>query len=203
MIDMIDKNENIDQTNFLDLKALNPEEVIARTGCRFDKTHNQYLLDVWGCQYCVDLKTNEVRPQGLSIKTYNNYLYLFILFFLLKSKNILLSGKWVSQKDIKGGEAFFRGPHTLPVDKITDRFGDDIDLFKKECKKLNGVTLDLADAAFVFQITPTLPVAVLFWQGDEDFPSEAKLLFDSTIDQHLPLDIIYALAVEICHQLVT
>jgi len=38
-------------------------------------------------------------------------------------------------------------------------------------------------------------------QGDEDFPSEARLLFDRTIQQHLPLDIIYALAVEVCHTL--
>jgi hypothetical protein len=200
---MNDINDNIDQVSFKDLMALNPEDVIARTGCRFDKTHNQYFLDVWGCQYCVDLKNNEVRPQDPSLKTYHNYMYLFVLYFLLRSKNIPPSGKWVSQKDIRGGEAFFRGPHTLPVDKITDKFGDDLDMFKKECEKLNGVTLDLADAAFIFQITPTLPVAVLYWHGDEDFPSEAKLLFDDTIEQHLPLDIIYALAVEICHQLVT
>ncbi len=196
---MIDTTENIDQANFSDLKALNPEEVITRTGCRFDKANNQYFVEVWGCQYCVDLINYIVRPMGPGIKTHHNYLYLFILYFLVKSKNIVPSGEWVSQKDIKGGEAFFRGPHTLPCNKITDRFGDDIDLFKQECGKLNGAALDLADAAFVFEITPTLPVAVLYWQGDEDFPSEAKLLFDSTIEQHLPLDIIYALAVEVCH----
>ncbi len=59
----------------------------------------------------------------------------------------------------------------------------------------------MADAAFLFNITPTIPVAVLYWQGDEDFPSEARLLFDRTIEQHLPLDIIYALSVEVCHAL--
>jgi hypothetical protein len=40
---------------------------------------------------------------------------------------------------------------------------------------------------------------VVYWQGDEEFPPETKLLFDRTIDRHLPLDIIFALAVEICH----
>jgi hypothetical protein len=57
----------------------------------------------------------------------------------------------------------------------------------------------MADAAFSFSITPRIPVAVLLWVGDDEFESEAKLLFDKTIVQHLPLDIIYALAVEICH----
>jgi len=44
-------------------------------------------------------------------------------------------------------------------------------------------------------------VAVLFWQGDEEFPTEAKLLYDATIGRHLALDIVYALAVGVCEQL--
>jgi len=193
--------EGIDKTNFLDLKSCDPEKVISRTGCKFDKIKEQYFVNIWGHIYCVDLNKYEVRSQGPGLKTYHNYLHLFILYFLMKSKNILPSGVWVSEKDIPGGAAFFRGPHTIPVDLITGRFGENIDLFKKGCEKLGGIPLEMADAAFLFQITPTIPVAVLFWQGDEDFPSEAKLLFDSTIKQQLPLDIIYALSVEVCHAL--
>ena len=194
-------SEQIDKINFLDLKSCDPEEVVFRTGCEFDETSGQYIVKVWGNNYCVDLNKCEVRPERSGLKTYHEYLYLFILYYLMKSKNILPSGEWVSEKDIPGGAAFFRGPHTIPVDLITGRFGDNIDLFKKESEKLGGVPIELADAAYVFQITPTIPVAVLHWQGDEDFPSEARLLFDRTIEQHLPLDIIYALAVEICHSL--
>ena len=194
-------SDQIDKTNFLDLKSCDPEEVVSRTGCRFDKIGEQYFVNIWGNKYCVDLKNYEVRPEGPGLKTHYDCLYLFILYYLMKSKNILPSGEWVSEKDIPGGAAFFRGPHTIPADLFTGRFGDNIDLFKKESEKSGGIPIELADAAFLFQITPTLPVAVLYWQGDEDFPSEAKLLFDRTIEQHLPLDIIYALAVEICHTL--
>ncbi len=194
-------SETIDKTNFLDLKVLNPEIVISRTGSRYDKIKEQYFVDIWGHAYCVDLKKYKVRPQGQGVETYHEYLHLFILYYLIKSKNISPSGVWVSEKDIPGGAAFFRGPHTVPANFITDRFGENIDFFKKECEKLKGIPLELADAAFLFSITPTIPVAVLYWQGDEDFPSEARLLFDSTIQQHLPLDIIYALAVEVCHAL--
>ncbi len=193
--------EQIDKTNFSYLKSCDPEEVVSRTGCKFDKTHDQYFVNIWGHKYCVDLKNYEVCPEEAGLKTYHGYLYLFILYYLMKSKNIFPSGVWVSEKDILGGAAFFRGPHTIPVDLITGRFKDDTGLFQKKCEKFKGLPIDLADAAFLFNITPTIPVAVLYWQGDEDFPSEAKLLFDRTIEQHLPLDIIYALAVEICHSL--
>ena len=194
-------SEQIDKTNFSDLKFCDPEEVVLRTDCKFDKTREQYFINIWGHRYCVDLKNYEVRPEKSGLKTYHGYLHLFILYYLMKSKNTLPSGVWVSEKDIPGGAAFFRGPHTIPADLITGRFKDDIGLFQKKCEKLKGLSIELADAAFLFNITPTIPVAVLYWYGDEDFPSEAKLLFDRTIDQHLPLDIIYALAVEICYTL--
>ena len=194
-------SERIDKINFLDLKSCDPEDIVLRTGCKFDETRGQYNVKVWGNNYCVDLNKCEVRPERSELKTYNEYLYLFILYFLMKSKNILPSGVWVSEKDISGGAAFFRGPHTIPVNQIAGRFGDNIDLFKKECENLGGISIELADAAFTFQITPTIPVAVLYWQGDEDFPSDARLLFDRTIEHHLPLDIIYALSVEVCHAL--
>jgi len=194
-------SNQIDKINFLNLKFCDPEEVVSRTGCRFDKIREQYFVTIWGHKYCVDLKNHEVRSEESGLKTYQEYLHLFILYYLMKSKNIPPSGEWVSEKDIPGGAAFFRGPHTIPTDWITGRFGDNIDFFKTESEKSGGIPIELADAAFLFRITPTLPVAVLYWQGDEDFPSEAKLLFDRTIEQHLPLDIIYALAVEICHTL--
>jgi hypothetical protein len=59
----------------------------------------------------------------------------------------------------------------------------------------------MADAAFAFSITPRIPVAVLLWEGDTEFPAEAKLLFDRTIAEQLPPDVIFSLAVEICNRL--
>ncbi len=172
-----------------------------RTNCRFDKAENQYFVNIWGYDYCVNLNRYEVIPQGAGLKTYQDFLYLFILYYLMKSKDIKPLGEWVSEKDIPGGAAFFRGPHTIPGDVITTRFGNNMDAFKQTCIKLKGISLDMADAAFMFQITPTIPVAVLYYFADEDFPCEAKLLFDKTIGIHLPLDIVFALAVEICNTL--
>ncbi len=192
-------NFNIDKTNFTDLEACDPDEVMFRTGCEFDAASRQYRIKIWGHEYSVDLEKYEVYPQNHGLKSYHGYLYLFIVHFLIKSKQILPKGEWVSEKDIKGGAAFFRGPHTIPADWVSKRFENDIKAFRLACLTLGGIPLELADAAFLFQITPAVPVAVLYWVGDEDFPSETKLLFDKTIEEHLPLDIIYALAVEICH----
>ena len=84
---------------------------------------------------------------------------------------------------------------------ISSRFDGDIQGFTRLCAQYGGTKLALADAAFSFVITPRAPVAVLLWQGDAEFPTEAKLLYDATIARHLALDIVYALAVGVCEQL--
>jgi hypothetical protein len=107
-------------------------------------------------------------------------------------------GEWISEKDLPGGPTFFRGPHEIPTHLISERFGNDIDAFKRKCAQLSGVPLDMADAAYRFDIVSNIPVAVLLWAGDDEFQPEAKVLYDRTISRHLTLDIIFSLAVEIC-----
>ena len=59
----------------------------------------------------------------------------------------------------------------------------------------------MADVAYGFNITQRIPVAVLLWEGDEEFPPETKLLFDVTIAEQLPPDVIFSLSVEICRRI--
>ena len=53
--------------------------------------------------------------------------------------------------------------------------------------------LDMGDAAYRFNIVPGIPVAVLYWVGDDEFPPEAKILYDRSISGQWPLDIVPAL----------
>ena len=191
----------IDPILFKDLAACGPQEVVKRTHTDYDPATGQYRVEIWGNTYEVDpVKERVAVPDAQSTK-YQDYMYLFVLHYLMKAVDTPLSGEWVSEKDIPGGEGFFRGPHTLPVHEIVKIFGDDVQAFSRACEQVGGIPLAMADAAFVFEITPRIPVAILFWQGDEDFDGEVKLLFDRTISIHLPLDIIYALAVVICHSI--
>ena len=191
----------IDPTNFQDLIALSPNEVVFRTGCSYDSSFGQFRIHVWNEDYIVDVKENRIVAQNKTDQEIDEYLALFILFYLIKSRPLPVSGVRISEKDITGGAAFFRGPHLIPSDRISDRFDNNLSAFEERSITLGGKSLDLADKAFEFWVTPYIPVAVLYWIGDEDFSSESKLLFDKNIEQQLPLDIIWALSVSVCKEL--
>lgn len=192
-------NDVINKVFFKELLCCDPADVIQRVGADYNPVARQYRLKVWGCNYCVSLDQGLVRAEGFEIKGCGQYMHLFIIHYLMKAMKMPLSGQWVSEKDLKGGAAFFRGPHTLPAWKIAKAFDNDAAAFSKACEALGGRDIAMADRGFSFEITPMIPVAVLFWQGDEDFDSQAGLLFDPTIEQQLPLDVIYALAVDVCN----
>ncbi len=191
----------IDPILFKDLADLNPEDVCRRALCDYDSNIGKYSLSVWGESYFVypfDLKIDRITK---SLPTPNDFFGIFIVNYLLQSKAIETSNEWISEKDIPGGTTFFRGPHEIPTRLIASRYSSDIQSFKNTCNKFGGKPFDMADAAFVFNITPRIPVAVLFWDGDDEFPAEAKVLFDRSIIKQLASDIIYALAVDVCSRI--
>ena len=189
--------EIIDTSYFRELDNTSPE-ILCRLGrCRYNADTHQYSLEIWLDQVVIDPVGRRIDHAGAGDPPHD-YLDLFAIYYLLRAKDIPLQGEWVSEKDLPGGPTFFRGPHLIPTDLISNRFGNDLQKFQLRCAQLGGAPIDMADAAFCFSITADIPVAVLYWTGDEDFPPEAKILYDRSIAQQFSLDIVWALAVGVC-----
>ncbi len=197
MIDIIDKSY------FRELSGANPELLCRNGRCRYDSDTQRYALNVWGEQYLINLNRERIDHSTAQNPAPHEYLDLFAIYYLLRGKDIAVLGEWVSEKDLPGGPTFFRGPHLIPTDLISKQFDNDLTGFKTRCGQLGGSPLSMADAAYHFSITADIPVAVLYWLGDEDFPAEAKILYDQSIAGQLSLDIIWALAVGVCARLGT
>jgi len=191
----------IDRIHFQELSQRDPNDVCRRASCKYDDMNESYILSAWSDDYRIFPNQLKISCMGNNTQRIHDYFYLFMIHYLLQSKEIELSNEWISEKDIPGGPTFFRGPHEIPTRLISLRFNNNINEFKARCEQLHGIPLNMADAAYSFWITPRIPVAVLYWIGDEDFPAESKILYDRTIAEHLASDIIYALAVGICERI--
>jgi len=189
---------SIDHNYFHELAKAAPGIICRHGRCRFQPVEKRYSLDIWGEEYIVDCGEHRIERASGQHPDPHEFFYLFVIYYLLLTQDIKTNGEWISENDLPGGATFFRGPHLVPTELISGRFGNDLDGFKKCCEKLGGRAINLGDAAFRFDIAPDIPVAVIYWQGDEDFPAEAGLLYDRSIIKLLPLDIVFALAVAVC-----
>lgn len=186
-------------TLFYEMLAVQkPDEVCRRALCRYDSAQKCYVLSAWGDEYVIDPDNHKIYHRVENHRPPHDYFAIFLIHYLLGAKQIETRNQWVSEKDIPGGTTFFRGPHQIPTNLITQRHGSDLAAFGNCCQQLGGARIDLADAAYTFFAAPRIPLAVLYWQGDDEFGPEAGLLYDRSISAHLALDAVYALAVDTC-----
>ena len=192
---------SIDNSYFIKLAEKNPQDVCRVALCDYDPEKKGYRISVWGEDYGIYPNESKIIRLQDENPDVGHLLGLFIIYYLLNSMDINVSKEWISEKDIPGGATFFRGPHKIPTHIIETRYEDNIEEFKEICERLDGIPLDMADAAYAFEITSRIPVAVQFWDKDDEFSAEAKILFDKTISEHLSPDIIFCLTVEICRRI--
>lgn len=72
------------------------------------------------------------------------------------------------------------------------------ELLEKACSRIKGTNVtgdfDSGDLAFQFMAFPKVPVILIFWDAQEGFEPEIKLLFDETIIEHLDIEAIMFLS---------
>ena len=180
------------------LKELDPSVVCRNASVTYDDKTRSYTLR----SFCTDFFIN---PHERSIKSstsrgealISRYGYFFIhscLWYLIHAKDIPFTGKLIKPENIKGGELFFRGSHVLPLEKIAGKYGDNKEAFIQRGSEICAEVSTYGDASLQLLPMPRIPVFLILWLNDEEFPPRADLLFDSSCELHLPLDILWSIA---------
>ena len=178
--------------------SLNPFDVCKKAGVSYVSENGNYILKLFGMDFSISPHQKVIKnlsPEGdILLKKHGYFFNLSALCYLSNAKDIPLSGRLIKPVDLKGGGLFFRGTHVLPLDKIADKYGNDKSGFIKKGKSLNGRVLNYGDASVELAPMPRIPATLILWLSDDEFPARADLLLDSTCEQHVPLDIIWSIA---------
>lgn len=194
MADMVDK------LLYAELARKNVEDVVMPPFCEYSEAERCYIVTAWNGTFAVYPEQAAVRALS-GTEEPHDYFYVFLINYLLAEKKAEPTGCWISEKDLAGGATFFRGPHKIPTELISETYGNDLERLRQKCSSLRGTPLDMADCAFAFTIVGSIRLALLYWVGDEDFPPEAKLLLDQSVADSLRLDVIFGLLCDACVRL--
>ena len=158
----------------------------------------KFVMRSFGQEIVVDVSNYTISsPTPLGEKLLHGLDYFFdlaCLWYLGKAKNKPLTGKLISPASLSGGEIFQKGTHVLPLDQIASKYGSDIESFYRRGLELGGQQLEHGDASLLLHPFPRVPVTIILWEADEDFPARADMFFDATCEHHLPTDVIWSTA---------
>jgi hypothetical protein len=202
------KEEEIDKAHWEELRGLSPQEVCQRAAVTYDEREKAYRVPFLSQIYSVFPLLGSISIEGLEEDKSFRYEEisfaeaLVLVLYLLKAKELPLTGRQQTERELPGGGTFFQGPHELPRKPILKHFGRDPRRFLEAGQSLGGQALSFGDAAFRLQALPRVPVDYILWAEDDEFPSRLTLTFDSSAAEHLPLDVLWALVNVVTFRLV-
>ncbi len=187
--------DQVDGELWEELSNLNHREVCNRTKAMFDETSRCYIVPFFGGYVRCDPSRQEITlMEAFSYDKVDFELALVLLHYLIHAEDCAVSGRWIGEKDLPGGNIFFHGPHQLPTRPLAELFQVDLQHFERAGELLRGKRDAYGDCAYVFTVFPRVPVLVVFWRGDEEFEPKVSFRFDETIVRHFPLlDQVFAL----------
>lgn len=180
------------------IAGLVSEDACRRTGAVFDDASRTYRLEVFGTIFSIDPRKKEIvnlSPEGeIFLKRLRYFFVLSAVWYMVKATDAGPAGKLVKPSGMPGGDIFFRGTHVLPLEGIAKKYAHDREGFRERGKSFGGREVAYGDVGMEFLPFPKIPVTVILWLADEEWEARADLLFDASSLQHLPIDILWSIA---------
>lgn len=127
---------------------------------------------------------------------------ILILHYLTQAKGTPLTNKVIAYKELPEGTSYFPTFYKRAVKPLLDYFGKEPHLLMDTAAKLGGQETDYGDTSVTINAFCRVPITLVLWRGDEEFPPEGNILFDSTIPDYLSTEDINVLCEAIAWRLV-
>ncbi len=180
------------------LAGLDIDSVCKKAGVVYESGLQRYVLESFGLNIYLSVQDKSIScdddRNGLLTQKLWEYAGLTYLWYLINAEDIPLSGNLIRPDNIKGGHLFTKGTHVLPLNDIAEKYNDDVEGFFQRGATLNAEKVLFGDAAIKLVPVPRVPVTIILWRGDDEFPPRADLLFDSTCELQLPVDMLWSIA---------
>lgn len=166
--------------------ALRDTAVLAQK-CGMRVGDEQFFMRVWGDRVSVKLPDFTACCADTQAEL-DPMTQALVIYYLYTSDGSPAAEKWIAFTDLPDGRFYTKAFQGYTGSELAQEFGDDIQRFAQTAVACGGKPESFPAAAFRFQALPKVPVLVVCWQGDEDFPASFKILFDAHTSHHLPTD---------------
>lgn len=95
------------------------------------------------------------------------------------------SGEMVPFRKVKRAGPFEAAYQRTILAPFAERFTGHVAELAQAFRRLNARPLVQGDASGRLEVYPGLCVDVIFWDGDDEFPAQANMLFDSNITDYM------------------
>lgn len=164
-----------------------PSKLVMYSGCQQDADGDFRLRFFWE-EYVICSEDFTVRRAEDGEET-SSFVQSLILTYLVSANGTTPSGRWIGFRELPEGMFYAQAFRGYTGVRLVRQLKGGIDAFRRAAERLGGEPLkEIGDAGYAFTLLPRVHAAVVYWQGDSEFPSQARVLFEDTAPHYMPTD---------------
>ena len=185
----------VDQTRE-QLRSVPIADLVRRSGCTQDPD-GAICLPFWGEPYVVRLPDLSVEYANRAAAP-TDFDQALLLTYLATADGTPPADGWITYHDLPDGMFYAQAFHGYAEVRLVRELeaggiaAAGIAAFHRGMKRLGGepepIGSGAGNAAYAVQVLPRIRLAAVYWLGDEDFPSQASVLFPKSAPHYLSTD---------------
>jgi hypothetical protein len=121
---------------------------------------------------------------------------IILCHYLLQAGQGKLTGEWLSYRDFKDSAFFISNFQANVEERIAQYFAGRASDLEEAAQDLDGEPYEgfqTGDVCYYFQALPKVPLLLVFYDKDADFPASCKVLFDKSAPTWLDMECLAVL----------
>jgi len=172
-----------------------------KSGARYAPSENSATIEYLNRLYTINIASGEITPvddsEAVPIRD-----KILILHYFLRAAGSPLSGNLITYKELQEGINYYPTFFKRAIEPIVSNFKDEPQKLPETAVTLGGVKSSYGDIATTIKAFPLVPLTIVLWRGDKEFPPDGNIMFDSTITDYLPTEDVTILCEIIAWRLV-
>ena len=155
---------------------------------------NHLILYHFGRKLAVHRETGEITaPADQEPVSCWEKINVYTLFGYI-SPTAHLQNEWVPFDKLKRTAPFYQAFRKSIIEPFARTFTGHIQELERACTALGGEKLPYSDAGYEIKAFSCIPLRFLYWEGDEEFPSQGNILFDASATDFIHEESIVSIA---------
>ena len=156
--------------------------------------HQRYRIDQRAGMLTLEEEPERELP-------FNAVMTIYHLFYYAKPE-AKVSGRFVPFREVKRAAPFDAAFKRNVLDAAARTFDGHLAELHRACQALGGRPLKQGDAGYEILAFDCMPLQFVFWDGDDEFPAQANILFDADITDFLHEETVVCVGDELFRRLV-
>ncbi len=158
-----------------------PELLSAVSGVPYDSDTGKFTVRLMNKTYTIhhpDFEVECLDQDGTYAPLLTDMASKILLVrYLLESKKVPFRGSFYAYADMPWGNHYNQVFQGRCVKRLAFSFGFQLEKFCRVMESVGGMRLSVGDAGYEFAFLDDLKLQFILWEGDEEFPPSAQILF--------------------------